>query len=42
MIKRTLEELEAYDAPGHFKMTAMRIHGKEAQIKVKEKESSID
>lgn len=29
MVKRTLEELKAYDAPGHFKMTAMRIHGKE-------------
>lgn len=29
MFKRTLEELKAYDAPGHFKMTAMRIHGKE-------------
>lgn len=29
MIKRTLEELKVYDAPGHFKMTAMRIHGKE-------------
>jgi quercetin dioxygenase-like cupin family protein len=29
MVKRTLEELKPYDAPGHFKMTAMRIHGKE-------------
>lgn len=29
MIKRTLAELKAYDAPGHFGMTAMRIHGKE-------------
>lgn len=29
MIKRTFEELKAYDAPGHFNMTAMRIHGKE-------------
>ncbi|MDR2939737.1 MAG: cupin domain-containing protein [Clostridiales bacterium] len=29
MVKRTLEELKAYDAPGHFGMTAMRIHGKE-------------
>ncbi|MFV0440317.1 MAG: cupin domain-containing protein [Lachnospirales bacterium] len=29
MIKRTLEELQAYDAPGHYKMTAMRLHGKE-------------
>lgn len=29
MIKKTLEELKAYDAPGHFNMTAMRIHGKE-------------
>jgi len=29
MIKRTLEELKAYAAPGHFGMTAMRIHGKE-------------
>jgi quercetin dioxygenase-like cupin family protein len=29
MIKRTLEELKTYDAPGHFGMTAMRIHGKE-------------
>lgn len=29
LIKRTLEELKAYDAPGHFAMTAMRIHGKE-------------
>lgn len=29
MVKRTLEELKTYDAPGHFGMTAMRIHGKE-------------
>jgi uncharacterized cupin superfamily protein len=29
MIKRTVEELKPYDAPGHYKMTAMRIHGKE-------------
>jgi len=29
MVKRTLEELKAYEAPGHFNMTAMRIHGKE-------------
>ena len=28
MIKRTLDELEAYAAPGHFGMTAMRIAGK--------------
>ena len=29
MIKRTIEDLEAYEAPGHYGMTAMRIHGKE-------------
>lgn len=29
MIKRTVEELKAYAAPGHFGMTAMRIHGKD-------------
>ncbi len=29
MIKRTLEDLKPYNAPGHFGMTAMRIHGKE-------------
>ncbi|MCL2578641.1 MAG: cupin domain-containing protein [Oscillospiraceae bacterium] len=29
MVKRTLGELAAYSAPGHFGMTAMRIHGKE-------------
>jgi len=29
LVKRTLEMLEAYEAPGHFGMTAMRIHGKE-------------
>ena len=29
MIKRTLADLKPYDAPNHFKMTAMRIHGKE-------------
>lgn len=29
MVKRTLKELKAYDAAGHFGMTAMRIHGKE-------------
>lgn len=29
MIKRTYEELKTYEAPGHFGMTAMRIHGKE-------------
>jgi glyoxylate utilization-related uncharacterized protein len=29
MIKRSLNELKPYDAPGHFGMTAMRVHGKE-------------
>lgn len=29
MVKRTLEELKAYEAPGHFGCTAMRMHGKE-------------
>ena len=29
MVKRKYEELKSYDAPGHFGMTAMRIHGKE-------------
>ena len=29
MIKRTLAELKPYDAPGHYNMTAMRVHGKE-------------
>jgi hypothetical protein len=29
MVKRTLEELKPYDAPGHYRMAAMRIHGKE-------------
>jgi len=29
MVKRTREELNAYDAAGHFGMTAMRIHGRE-------------
>jgi len=29
MVKRTLGELQSYEAPGHFGMTAMRIHGKE-------------
>jgi len=29
MLKRRLEELTTYDAPGHFEMTAMRVHGKE-------------
>jgi quercetin dioxygenase-like cupin family protein len=29
MIKRTIEELKAYNAPGHHDVTAMRIHGKE-------------
>lgn len=29
MIKRTLEELQQYAAPGHFDMTAMRVHGKD-------------
>lgn len=29
MIKRSLNDLESYDAAGHFGMTAMRIHGKE-------------
>jgi uncharacterized cupin superfamily protein len=29
MIKRTINELKTYEAPGHFGMTAMRIHGKE-------------
>lgn len=29
MIKKTLEELKPYAAPGHFDMVAMRLHGKE-------------
>ena len=29
MVKRTLNSLKIYEAPGHFGMTAMRIHGKE-------------
>ena len=29
MIKREIAECKTYDAPGHFKMTAMRIIGKE-------------
>ena len=29
MVKRKLDELQGYEAPGHFGMTAMRIHGKE-------------
>lgn len=29
MVKRTVDELKTYKAPGHFEMTAMRIHGKE-------------
>ncbi|MDR2296394.1 MAG: cupin domain-containing protein [Clostridiales Family XIII bacterium] len=29
MIKRTINDLKPYEAPGHFGMTAMRIHGKE-------------
>lgn len=29
MIKRSLEDLTTYDAPGHYGMTAMRVHGKE-------------
>ncbi len=29
MIKRAVEDLKPYNAPGHFAMTAMRIHGKE-------------
>ncbi len=29
MIKRTPSDLQAYAAPGHYKMTAARIHGKE-------------
>lgn len=29
MVHRKLEELKTYEAPGHFGMTAMRIHGKE-------------
>lgn len=29
MIKRQLKDVEAYQAPGHFNMTALRLHGKE-------------
>ncbi len=29
MKKRQVEECSTYDAPGHFKMTAMRLHGKD-------------
>ena len=33
MIKRTLSELKPYDAPGHYNMVAMRVHGKEQVLK---------
>jgi hypothetical protein len=26
MIKRSLEELKTYEAPGHFDMCAMKVH----------------
>ena len=29
MIKSTLSDLTPYDAPGHYNMVAMRVHGKE-------------
>ncbi|MFP3154698.1 cupin domain-containing protein [Lachnospiraceae bacterium ZAX-1] len=29
MVKRSYQDLKSYDAPGHFGMTAMRVHGKE-------------
>jgi len=29
MIKRTISECSPYDAPKHFKMTALRLHGKD-------------
>lgn len=29
MIKRMIGECKTYEAPGHFKMIAMRLHGKE-------------
>ena len=29
MVKRTVADLKPYNAPGHFYMVAMRIHGKE-------------
>ena len=29
MKKVTLEDVKAYEAPKHFKMTALRLHGKE-------------
>lgn len=29
MVKRSLKDLESYQAPGHFAMTSMRVHGKE-------------
>lgn len=29
MIKRSIKDLTEYDAPGHYKMTAMRYHGKD-------------
>ena len=29
MVKRTVADLKPYNAPGHFNMVAMRIHGKE-------------
>ena len=29
MVKRTVEQLKGYEAPGHFGCVAMRIHGKE-------------
>lgn len=29
MVKRTVEDLKPYVAPGHFNMMPMRIHGKE-------------
>ena len=29
MVKRTLDELKPYSAPGHFGMVPLRVHGKE-------------
>lgn len=29
MIKRTLSDVKPYEAPNHFNMTALRLHGKE-------------
>jgi quercetin dioxygenase-like cupin family protein len=29
MVKKSIKELKPYSAPGHYGMTAMRIHGKE-------------